>query len=90
MEMKSGRPREMGIEQPSSGDGVYLEAFDQHRSLLFSIAYGMLGSVADAEGSWDDTVAICFADACRSGTAADGTNESRSQTDRGCLWIWEY
>src|SRR5215212_8673507 len=26
-----------------------LEAFDRHRQLLFSIAYRMLGSVADAE-----------------------------------------
>jgi RNA polymerase sigma-70 factor (ECF subfamily) len=45
----------MGIEQPSSEDAVYLEAFDQHRSLLFSIAYGMLGSVADAEDMLQET-----------------------------------
>jgi RNA polymerase sigma-70 factor (ECF subfamily) len=33
-----------------------LAAFDQHRALLLSIAYRMLGSIADAE----DTVQECF------------------------------
>jgi transcriptional regulator GlxA family with amidase domain len=40
--------------------------------------------------SWHDAFAIRVADACRSGTAPNGTNEPRSQTDRSCLWIWEY
>jgi RNA polymerase sigma-70 factor (ECF subfamily) len=30
-------------------DGVLLEPFDRHRRLLFTVAYQMLGSVADAE-----------------------------------------
>ena len=36
-------------EVNSASDSSRLEAFDQHRSLLFGIAYRMLGSVADAE-----------------------------------------
>jgi RNA polymerase sigma-70 factor (ECF subfamily) len=32
-----------------------LNAFDQHRTLLFSIAYRMLGSVADAEAVLQET-----------------------------------
>jgi RNA polymerase sigma-70 factor (ECF subfamily) len=32
----------------TSSDSL-LDTFDRHRSLLFSIAYRMLGSVADAE-----------------------------------------
>jgi len=32
-----------------------LEAFDRHRRLLFSVAYQMLGSVADAEDIVQDT-----------------------------------
>lgn len=34
---------------PSVSESSRLETFDQHRSLLFGIAYRMLGSVADAE-----------------------------------------
>jgi RNA polymerase sigma-70 factor (ECF subfamily) len=34
---------------PSVSDSSRLETFDQYRSLLFGIAYRMLGSVADAE-----------------------------------------
>lgn len=32
-----------------AGDGVRLATFDEHRRLLFSIAYRMLGSIADTE-----------------------------------------
>ena len=49
-------PSERGVEPTIPGVGVNsasggnrLETFDQHRSLLFGIAYRMLGSVADAE-----------------------------------------
>src|SRR5262245_57491117 len=35
-------------------DRVRLAAFEEHRSLLFSIAYRMLGSVADAEDTLQD------------------------------------
>lgn len=38
-----------GVSVPSASGGNRLETFDQHRSLLFGIAYRMLGSVADAE-----------------------------------------
>ncbi len=39
-----------------AGDGaVRLAAFDQYRSLLFSVAYRMLGSVADAEDMLQET-----------------------------------
>jgi len=48
--------RELSVEPtipdagvPSVSDSSSLETFDQHRSLLFGIAYRMLGSVADAE-----------------------------------------
>ena len=48
--------RELGVEPTTPGASVRsvsdlsrLETFDQHRSLLFGIAYRMLGSVADAE-----------------------------------------
>ena len=34
---------------------VRLAMFDQHRSLLFSIAYRMLGSVTDAEDMLQET-----------------------------------
>jgi RNA polymerase sigma-70 factor (TIGR02957 family) len=36
------------------GDGDLLTAFDRHRRLLFSVAYQMLGSVADAEDTVQD------------------------------------
>ena len=43
-ERNEGGPRRPGGEQAGSS-----EVFDRHRPLLFSIAYGMLGSVMDAE-----------------------------------------
>jgi RNA polymerase sigma-70 factor (ECF subfamily) len=38
-----------------SADSTRLAAFDEHRGLLFSIAYRMLGSVADAEDILQET-----------------------------------
>jgi RNA polymerase sigma-70 factor, ECF subfamily len=43
-----------GAEQPGS-DEKRLATFDQHRGLLFSVAYRMLGSVADAEDMLQET-----------------------------------
>lgn len=55
-----GRAQEGGAAASSSRSEVsgaqnHLEVFNQHRSLLFSIAYRMLGSVADAEDMLQDT-----------------------------------
>jgi RNA polymerase sigma-70 factor, ECF subfamily len=45
-----------GRTQASDRDAsIRLATFDQHRSLLFSIAYRMLGSVADAEDMLQET-----------------------------------
>ncbi|MCU1249621.1 MAG: polymerase sigma-70 factor [Edaphobacter sp.] len=41
--------------QPDPDASIYLATFDQYRSLLFSIAYRMLGSVADAEDMLQET-----------------------------------
>ena len=40
---------------PAESDAITLATFHQYRSLLFSIAYRMLGSVADAEDMLQDT-----------------------------------
>ena len=46
----SGRPENGPPPRPDRDGGAYaLAAFEEHRGLLFSIAYRMLGSVADAE-----------------------------------------
>ncbi len=43
-------------EQPSVPEvQIQLATFDQYRSLLFSVAYRMLGSVADAEDMLQET-----------------------------------
>jgi RNA polymerase sigma-70 factor (ECF subfamily) len=43
------------FDSPGSPDQNRLTAFDQHRGLLFSIAYRMVGSVADAEDILQET-----------------------------------
>jgi RNA polymerase sigma-70 factor (ECF subfamily) len=48
-QMNSG----LATEQDSQ-DQISLESFTQYRSLLFSLAYRMLGSVADAEDMLQD------------------------------------
>jgi RNA polymerase sigma-70 factor, ECF subfamily len=40
---------------PNATGSVRLATFDQHRSLLFSVAYRMLGTVADAEDMLQET-----------------------------------
>ena len=40
---------------PDATGSVRLATFDQHRSLLFSVAYRMLGTVADAEDMLQET-----------------------------------
>jgi len=42
-------------EQQDASGSIRLATFDQYRSLLFSIAYRMLGTVADAEDMLQDT-----------------------------------
>ena len=47
---------DVGRPQPSDpAVSIRLATFDQHRALLFSIAYRMLGSVADAEDMLQET-----------------------------------
>src|ERR1700738_3766240 len=42
-------------QQTDPGMSICLATFDQYRSLLFSVAYRMLGSVADAEDMLQET-----------------------------------
>jgi len=42
-------------EAPDSHQSIRLATFDQYRGLLFSIAYRVLGSVADAEDMLQET-----------------------------------
>ena len=47
---KKGEIEASGGEQPHDPEvPIRLATFDQYRSLLFSVAYRMLGSVADAQ-----------------------------------------
>ena len=49
-------PRHHGrIETNGARDVIRLATFDQYRGLLFSIAYRMLGTVADAEDMLQET-----------------------------------
>lgn len=53
---KNGNVGTSGGEHPTDPEGsIRLATFDQYRSLLFSIAYRMLGSVADAEDMLQET-----------------------------------
>jgi len=52
-ELRPGVPQTEQVQQ--SEVAIRLATFDQHRSLLFSIAYRMLGSVADAEDMLQET-----------------------------------
>jgi RNA polymerase sigma-70 factor (ECF subfamily) len=44
-----------GSPEARANTSIRMATFDQYRSLLFSIAYRMLGSVADAEDILQDT-----------------------------------
>ena len=52
--MSSDLEQAPGTPGDSGDDSSGLAAFEQHRGLLFSIAYRMLGSVADAEDTLQD------------------------------------
>ena len=52
--MSSKFDKASGTSPRSGNDSSRLAAFEQHRGLLFSIAYRMLGSVADAEDALQD------------------------------------
>jgi RNA polymerase sigma-70 factor (ECF subfamily) len=55
MESKERNRDPQETNPPTGGEAARLAAFDQHRGLLFSIAYRMLGSVADAEDMLQET-----------------------------------
>ena len=52
---KNVNPGSYENKAPDATDSVRLATFDQHRSLLFSVAYRMLGTVADAEDMLQET-----------------------------------
>lgn len=52
---QEGRPDAADSRSASAGEHDHPAAFDQHRGLLFSIAYRMLGSRADAEDMLQET-----------------------------------
>jgi RNA polymerase sigma-70 factor, ECF subfamily len=55
--MPNQNDRDVSVEMqpPDAESPVRLATFDQYRSLLFSVAYRMLGSVADAEDMLQET-----------------------------------
>ena len=52
---KNDRDVSVEMQPPDPEAPVRLATFDQYRSLLFSVAYRMLGSVADAEDMLQET-----------------------------------
>src|SRR5712671_3789672 len=52
--MGSNSEKAAGTAFSNDGDSSRLAVFEQHRGLLFSIAYRMLGTVADAEDAVQD------------------------------------
>src|SRR3984957_19254372 len=55
MENNQGPSHHQKAETGSAQDAIRLATFDQYRGLLFSIAYRMLGTVADAEDMLQET-----------------------------------
>jgi RNA polymerase sigma-70 factor, ECF subfamily len=55
MPNKNDRDASIGMQPPGAEAPVRLATFDQYRSLLFSVAYRMLGRVADAEDMLQET-----------------------------------
>jgi RNA polymerase sigma-70 factor (ECF subfamily) len=55
MPNKNDRDASIEMQPPGAEAPVRLATFDQYRSLLFSVAYRMLGSVADAEDMLQET-----------------------------------
>ena len=53
--LQDKRQANSGPRPETRTDGSHLDVYSQHRPLLFSIAYRMLGSVVDAEDKLQET-----------------------------------